>query len=140
MDKPEPVPDAVSAFYREHAARGELAVQGFEDSDFVQFPPNSVAEQVDVSGAPRPVVVSGRGTLYAYTILHQAFHPAFADSVPLAIGLTELDDHPGIRILSNIVDAEIGELRSGLPVELTFEKRGSPHLPQFRPVRSGDSA
>lgn len=54
MDKPEPVPDAVSAFYWEHAARGELAVQGFEDSDFVQFPPNSVAERVDVSGARVP--------------------------------------------------------------------------------------
>lgn len=140
MDKPEPVPDAVSAFYWEHAARGELAIQGFEDSDFVQFPPNSVAERIDVSGSARAVVVSGRGTLYAYTILHQAFHPAFGDSVPLAIGLTELDDHPGIRILSNIVDAEPGELRSGLPVEVTFEKRGTQSLPQFRPVRSGDSA
>jgi uncharacterized OB-fold protein len=140
MEKPMPVPDSYSAFYWEHAAKGQLAIQGFEGSDYVQYPPNAVAETPDVDGAPIPVVVAGTGVLYAYTVLHQAFHPAWADSLPYVIGLTELKDHPGIRILTNIVEVDRAKLRSGMPVEVTFEDRGTMRLPQFRPVETGDRA
>ena len=51
------------------------------------------------------------------------------------IGLTELDDAPGVRILTNIVDAQPDELRIGLPMEVVFEHRGDMVLPQFRPAR-----
>ena len=62
-------------------------------------------------------------------------HPGFVDAVPLIIGLTELDDAPGVRILTNIVEAEPDELRCGLPMEVVFEQREDFALPQFRPVR-----
>jgi uncharacterized OB-fold protein len=73
--------------------------------------------------------------LYAYTVLRQPFHPGFVDAVPMIIGLTELDDAPGVRILTNIVDADPDELYCGLPMEVVFEKREDFALPQFRPSR-----
>ena len=81
-----------------------MAVQGFEGTDILQHPPS-----------PEP------------------FHPGFVDAVPMIIGLTELDDAPGVRILTNIVGADPAELRCGLPMEVVFEQREEFALPQFRP-------
>ncbi|MFD1813541.1 Zn-ribbon domain-containing OB-fold protein [Rhodococcus gannanensis] len=141
MDKSVPIPDAVTAFYWEAACRGELVVQGFEGSDVLQFPPQPVAEGVPGPvGASIPVPVSGRGSLYAYTVLHQAFHPAYADSGPLVLALTELDDAPGIRILTNLVEVDPSELVVDMALEVVFEDRGEFRIPQFRPVREEGTA
>jgi uncharacterized protein len=134
--RPVPIPDAVSAFYWDNANAGRLTVQGFEGTDILQHPPGPVPEVPGGAEAtPIAVQVSGRGTLFAFTVLHQPFHPGFLDTMPLIIGLTELDDAPGVRILTNIVEAEPGELRCGLPMEVVFERRGDFALPQFRPIR-----
>lgn len=134
--RPVPVPDAVSAFYWQHAKEGKLTVQGFEGTDILQHPPSPVPEVAgaDPDATSIAVEVSGRGTLFAFTILHQPFHPGFVDATPLVIGLTELDDAPGVRILTNIVEAQPHELRCGLPMEVVFERRGDFALPQFRPA------
>ena len=42
---------------------------------------------------------------------------------------------PGVRILTNIVEADPAELRCGLPMEVVFEQREDFALPQFRPRR-----
>ncbi|GAA3947091.1 OB-fold domain-containing protein [Microbacterium soli] len=135
MEKPAPVPSKASAFYWEHARKGELVIQGFEGTDFVQFPPNDRAERFDIDSEAVPVRVSGNGTIYSFSVLHQAFHPAFAEDLPLVLALVELDDHPGIRILTNILEAKPEEVSIGMPVEVVFEDRGEYTLPQFRPTQ-----
>jgi uncharacterized protein len=140
--RPVPIPDPVTAFYWDSAKEGRLTVQGFEGTDILQHPPSPVAElpggMKGTEGKPIAVEVSGRGTLFAFTILRQPFHPGFVDAVPMIIGLTELDDAPGVRIMTNIVDADPDELRCGLPMEVVFEERGDFALPQFRPRRESE--
>jgi uncharacterized protein len=143
--KPVPIPDTVSAFYWESAKRGRLSVQGFEGSDVLQHPPSPVPEVLGGGppldeAIPIAVEVSGRGTLFSFTVLRQPFHPGFVDAIPMMIGLTELDDAPGVRILTNIVEAEPEELSIGMPTEVVFESRGDMALPQFRPVRAAQEA
>jgi hypothetical protein len=137
--RPVPIPDAISAFYWESAKRNRLAVQGFEGMDLLQHPPSPVPEipggYTSGQAIPIGVEVTGRGTLFSFTVLRQQFHPGFVDSVPIMIGLTELDDAPGVRILTNIVEAQHDELCIGMPMEVVFESRGEMALPQFRPVR-----
>ncbi len=114
--RPVPVPDPVTQFYWDAAKSGVLAIQGFPEIGHLQHPPSPVPEVPGgAEGIPTAVEVTGRGTLFAYTILHQPFHPGFVDAVPLIIGLTELDDAPGVRILTNIVEADPRQLRCGLP-------------------------
>lgn len=138
--RPVPIPDPVTVFYWDNAKAGRLTVQGFAGTDIVQHPPSPVPEVPGgAEGEPIAVEVSGRGTLFAFTILHQPFHPGFLDAMPLIIGLTELDDAPGVRIMTNIVEADPGELRCGLPMEVVFERRGEFALPQFRPIRDASS-
>jgi uncharacterized OB-fold protein len=81
-----------------------------------------------------PTAVSGRGTLYSFTVVERTFHAAFADRLPYVIGLVELDDQAGLRMMTNIIDAARDELQIGMPVEVTFEDRGERVLPQFRPA------
>jgi uncharacterized protein len=135
MGKPAPIPDQASAFFWEGAARGELLVQRCEDCLAFQYPPTVVCERCQ-SRAVRPTRVSGRGTLYALTVMHQAFLPVFAEDLPFTIALVDLDDAPGARLLANIVDADPGGLAAGDPLEVVFEPRGDYAVPQFRPAAS----
>ncbi len=82
-----------------------------------------------------PGTVSGRGTVASFTVTHFAPTPALADSLPITLVMVELEEQPGLRIVTNLVGAERDELRIGLPVEVTFEDRDGETLPQFRPRR-----
>src|SRR6266851_2066671 len=135
MSKPVPIPDAASAFFWEGAARGELLVQMCADCESFQYPPTVVCEKCQ-SRDVRPARVSGRGTLYALTVMHQAFLPIFAEDLPFTIALVDLDDAPGARMLTNIVDAAPDTLSAGDPLEVVFEPRGEYAVPQFRPARA----
>jgi uncharacterized protein len=98
--RPVPIPDPVTQFYWDSAKEGRLTIQGFEGTDILQHPPSPVPEvpggPPDTVGAPVAVEVNGRVTLFAFTILSQPFHPGFVGAVPMIIGLTELDDAPGV--------------------------------------------
>jgi hypothetical protein len=74
--------------------------------------------------------------VYAFTVARQAFDVAFIEELPYAVALVELEEQPGLRVMANIVEIEPEEVVGGMPVEVTFEKRGDWQLPQFRPTRS----
>jgi len=79
------------------------------------------------------MVVSGRGTVFSYAIVHRAFLPELAPAVPYNVVVVALDDAPGVRLVSNLVDADPSELRIGLAVEVCFEEMSDEiTLPRFR--------
>jgi hypothetical protein len=49
--------------------------------------------------------------------------------------MVELDEQPGLRVVTNLVDASPDELHIGMPVEVTFVEHDGYTLPQFRPQR-----
>jgi uncharacterized protein len=63
------------------------------------------------------IVASGKGTIYTYTVAHQAFGP-FAADVPFVIALVELEE--GARMMSRIIDAPRERVRIGAAVSVTF--------------------
>lgn len=74
---------------------------------------------------------SGRGTVFTYTVVARALHPAFAQAVPYAAVVVELEE--GVRLLSNVVDCPPDELRIGMPVQVAFERQTDAiTLPVFR--------
>lgn len=78
------------------------------------------------------VPVSGRGTIYTFTIPHQPVHPAFANRVPYVVVVVDLDE--GVRFLSNLVECPLEEVKIGLPVEVVFHDMNDEiALPYFRP-------
>jgi uncharacterized OB-fold protein len=132
--KPTPEPDAVTAFYWEGAADGALVILQCTDCGFYSHPPDVSCQRCS-SIALEPTQVSGAGTVYSFTIVRQAFDPAFLPEVPYLIALVELDEQPGLVILANLVDVDIETVEIGDRVELTFEDRSGQPIPQFRPAR-----
>jgi uncharacterized OB-fold protein len=77
---------------------------------------------------------SGRGTVYTWTVVARAMHPAFEHDVPYAAVIVELEE--GVRILTRVVERAPDELVVGMPVEAVFEDVGpGVSLPRFRPRR-----
>ena len=80
--------------------------------------------------------MSGRGKVRSFAIMRDTFVKGFPP--PYAVAEVELEEQPGLVIVTNIVDCDVSDVRIGLPVEVTFEDR-SPEvtIPQFRPRRTG---
>jgi uncharacterized OB-fold protein len=75
----------------------------------------------------------GTGTVYSYTVLHRAGHPAFADRVPYTIVLVDLPE--GIRVLADMVDGSRPPVEVGTSVQVVFDEvTQALTLPRFRPV------
>ena len=129
---PRPIPSDKTRFYWDGAREGRLLIQRCEACGTWQHPPDVGCPKC-LTDEPVPTEVSGRGSVYSFTVVRQAFDPAFADQLPFVVALVELEEAPTVRILTNIVDADPADVRVGLPVEVTFENHGDWALPQFRP-------
>jgi len=82
-----------------------------------------------------PGEVSGRGTLYSYSVIMHVSHPYFADKIPYVVGVIDLEEEPGVRIPTGIVDCAEDQLRCGMPMEVVFkEVTPTLTLPFFRPA------
>jgi hypothetical protein len=114
------------------ARRRELVVQRCRGCGAYRFPARDICSRCLAREASWERV-SGRGTIFSFAIMHQAYHPAF--EVPYAVVVVELEE--GVRMLSNVVDCPLSELTIGMPVEVVFEElTAEVTLPKFRPRRA----
>ena len=132
---PLPVPDALTQFFWDGVARRELWIQRCGNCKHYLHYPKTICrfcQSRDVAGER----VSGRATLYSWTIAETAFHPFFVDKVPYTIATVELVEQPGLMFMSQVVDCPEEKLSAGMPLEVTFHEL-SPELtlPFFRPAR-----
>lgn len=76
---------------------------------------------------------SGQGTVYSWTVIHRALHPGFAEDLPYAAVIIELQE--GVRLVSHVLDVAPQALRLGMPVEVVFDDvTPEVTLPKFRPI------
>jgi len=76
--------------------------------------------------------LSGKGTIYSFTIYRVAYHPAFKDDIPYVVAIIYLDEGP--RMESNIIGCPVEDVRIEMPVEVAFDDVTSDvTLPKFKP-------
>ncbi|RIK98150.1 MAG: hypothetical protein DCC71_21210 [Proteobacteria bacterium] len=127
-----PLPDADTAPYWEAAARGELALQRCDGCDAWRFPPRPGCPRCG-SLASRWERASGRGTVWSFVVVHGPVLPAFAERVPFAVVLVELDEDPRLRVVGNLPGVAPARVRIGMRVEACFETvADGVALPQWR--------
>jgi uncharacterized OB-fold protein len=80
-----------------------------------------------------PERVSGRGRVYTYTVNEREWTPGL--EVPYIIAIVELEEQPGLRLLTNVVDCPPEEIAIDLPVEVEFVEREPVFVPVFHPSR-----
>lgn len=131
---PLPSPDAVTQFFWDGVARHELWIQRCQNCGHYLHYPKVLCrycQSDDLAGEQ----VSGRATLYTWTIAVQPFHPFYVDRIPYVVATVELDEEPGLMFMTQLVDCAEEDLRIGLPLEVVFEELGPElTLPFFRPA------
>jgi uncharacterized OB-fold protein len=79
-------------------------------------------------------VLSGKGTLYSYTVVDRAIIPEMEPSLPYVPAVVELSEAGHVRLISNVIDVALAELRVGLALRVAWVDRDDGiALPCFRP-------
>jgi uncharacterized OB-fold protein len=127
-----PALDADNEFFWTSGKDGVLRFLRCPDCDFLVHPP--VPYCARCGGVPVPTPVSGRATVYSYTVNHQAWD---GTPEPYVIGLVAIDEQPDVRLTTDIVECAIEDVAIGMPVEVVFADHDPVYLPFFRPVTAG---
>ena len=128
IPKPVPTPTGPAAEFFEHCGRGELRFQRCRSCRTWRHPP-TLRCAVCGSEEYRFEPSTGRGTVFIWTTVFQASHPAFIREAPYAVVVAEMEE--GVRLVANLPELPVDELRIGLPVGVYFEQRGDVALPMF---------
>jgi len=97
---------------------GALTVQRCGSCSTLQHPPEEVCHAC--GGMAFDVeVLSPRGTVHSYTVIHYAANAALADAVPYTVVLVSLDDAPQLRVVGDIE----GPVEIGMPVVPWWDER-----------------
>lgn len=136
---PLPQPSPLTQFFWDGVAAGELRIQRCQACGHYIHYPKPVCRfcrSTDLAGEP----VSGRATLYSWTVATQPFHPFFVDKIPFVLATVELVEQPKLMFLSHVVDCPEEQLAIDLPLAVTF-RQIAPELvlPLFVPAAAGGS-
>jgi hypothetical protein len=100
---PAPAIDHDSAHYWEGTRQELLRLQQCDDCARHRYPPMPHCPYC-ASARWSLTELSGSGTVYSFVVVHQAFHPAFADDVPYVIATIDLDEGPRIAVRADDAD------------------------------------
>ena len=126
-------------YYRGWLER-RLVLNRCEDCGRWHHPPKPVCPEC-WSDRVRPTPVSGRGTVHLLVWLRQGPPADGVDySTPHPVVTVELEEQPGLRFTSTVVDTAMGELTIGDRVELTWVERNGEPFPAFTRTPSAPDA
>ena len=111
--RPRPPINRDNAFFWEGVDQGELRIQRCGFCGVLRHPPRPMCGRCQ-STEWDTITASGRGTIYSYAVHH---HPPLPGvKLPLVIVLVELEE--GVRLVSNLVDADPDEVAIGQAIRL----------------------
>ncbi|MCP8689521.1 MaoC/PaaZ C-terminal domain-containing protein [Marinobacterium sedimentorum] len=117
--KPMPVMTEISRPFWQGLNDGEIRIQQCNQCEgWVFFPRRHCSHCLAHDLAWRKV--DGRGTLYSYTLTRIPTLPEFADEMPQALAVVELEQ--GVRINSTLVGLDEDEIRVGMAVKAVLDR------------------
>ena len=131
------VSDLTRPFW-EAAARGRLAIQRCRSCGYYNHPPRPACDRC-LSTELSFEEVSGAGSVWSFTVMHQKSVAGFEQSVPYVTALVELDEQPMLLLLTNLPGVPAEAVRVGQRVRVSFEPLGDDlALPQFVPAEGDE--
>jgi hypothetical protein len=109
----------VLAPYWEGLAKGELRFPRCSSCGRFQWYPAPLCPCGDTAFEWR--AVSPLGRVYTSTVIRHAFLPEFADRLPLLVLLVDIDEAPGVRLVTGLLDTSVKEIEIGAAVRLVPE-------------------
>lgn len=130
--KPIPGADELSRPFWDAAKARRLEVQRCGSCGYYNHPPRPYCDRClgqNLSFVP----VSGGGTVYTFTVMHQRDVAGFEEEAPFINIVVELAEQAQLLMVSNLPITDRAKVKIGAPVELYFEDRGEGVvIPQFR--------
>jgi uncharacterized OB-fold protein len=114
---PVPVADIDSAPFWAGLRRHELLILRCTECRTFVHPPQASCPRC-LSLALTPEAVVGRGSVYSFTVANREFAPGIQP--PYVVALVDLQEQDGLRLVTNLVNVAIGDVRIGMPVRVVF--------------------
>lgn len=122
MPKQSPIPNEVDKPFWDACNEGRLIIQHCDACDAFQHPPDS---ECYWCGAPGGKLswrqINGNGTVYSYGVVYDTPITVLQPDQPYNVAVIDLDEAPGVNVLSHLTDVPLGEVQIGTPVTLFFE-------------------
>ncbi|MFD3926934.1 OB-fold domain-containing protein [Streptomyces sp. NPDC058614] len=129
--RPLPLITDQNEFFWTSGADGRLRVQECTSCAALVHPPQPVCRYC--RGHDLGVrTVSGFATLIGFTVSHGFGLPGLP--TPYVVAQVALEEDPRVRLTTNAVECEPGQLALGMRMEAVFEQAGDVWLPLFRPT------
>ncbi|MGP0032748.1 MAG: Zn-ribbon domain-containing OB-fold protein [Acidimicrobiales bacterium] len=126
--RPAPViTDRSAAFWR-GGATGELRLQHCHACGWWLHPPGPLCPRCQ-SRDLEAEATSGRGTVWSFTVNRYRWVRGLEP--PYVLAEVELEEQPGLRLLTAIVDCD--DVAIGMAVHVRFEQAGDAWVPVFGP-------
>jgi uncharacterized OB-fold protein len=128
MERTAPPLTARAGDYWRSGAEGILRIAQCDACQWYIHPPMPICPKCQGrSIAFQPV--SGKATVYAWTINRYQWSPDMEP--PYIMAEVELVEQPGLRIMTNIIGCTLDEIKTGMPVSVTFEQAEDTWIPVF---------
>ncbi|PQE00148.1 3-ketoacyl-CoA thiolase [Mycobacterium sp. EPG1] len=124
-------------FFWTSGADGVLRIQECGDCKSLIHPPQPVCRYCHGHNLG-PREVSGRAVLSAFTVNERFSIPGLP--APYVVAQVAVEEDPRVRLTTNIIDCDPGELELGRVVEVVFEQNDDVWLPLFKPTAEHETA
>ena len=82
--------------------------------------------------------LTGLGKINTWTVVTHPVHPAAIEKVPYVVVVVDLDDQPGLLMVSNLVDCDPNNIRFEQRVQVAYIAHPSGQkIPVFREIADG---
>lgn len=131
LPAPSPVVTPVTARFWAATAEARFELQRCDGCDLVLWFPRTRCPRCWTSELAHFDAV-GTGTVYSHTVIRKVGND-YKESVPFVVAYVELDEGP--RVLTNIVDCDVDEVKVGMRVQVVFHDTGKGNaLYRFWPI------
>lgn len=111
--------------------QGDLLIQACDACGYLIHPPTGFCPKCE-SRQTILKPVSGKASIESFTVVHKQWVPGL--EVPYVIAMVQLAEQDDVRLITNIVDCPVEDVRIGMPVGVKFEQAEDLWVPLFAPA------
>jgi uncharacterized OB-fold protein len=137
MARQSPIPDELDKPFWDNCNQDRLVLQFCEQCARFQHPPEPECEACGSFDKLAWRAIGGGGTIYSYAVIYDTPITALQEDQPYNAVVVDLDEAPGINIVTQLPGTPADEVPIGAPVEVTFVATPATgqKVPEWRVVR-----
>ena len=121
MPKQSPVPDDLDQPFWDACNEDRLVLQYCDACDKFQHPPEPTCNACQSAAHLSWREIKGCGTIYSYAVIYDSAVASLQSDQPFNCAVVDLDDAPGINMISHLPGTPTDEVPIGARVSLIFE-------------------